>query len=794
MKKLLLIMLLMVALPASSQYTGFYKQAGKVVDAETGKPLQGAIVKNHRGSVQTDEEGRYTIDYHTYDSDLRLYVSHPNYYTDTFGYAPELIQLRPLPKDSIQRRVNDNRQKNIKASKRPTVAVVLSGGGAKGVAHISALKAIEEAGIPIDIICGTSMGSLIGALYCIGYTSDDLDSLVRSQDWTVLLSDRADPATLSLRQREEQNTYALIRGMSSDTPEKGGLIRGRNLNVLFRRLCAGYLDSISFDSLPIRFACVATDIVTNGEVVFHDGYLVQAMRASMAIPAVFTPVRIGEMVLIDGGLRNNYPADVARQMGADIIIGVTVQNDSLRADEITDAMSVFNQIIDINSKNKYDDNVALSDIFMKVDVHGYSAASFTHSAIDTLIRRGAEEAARHTDDLQALSHRIVGLGNGNSKDNDHSDRYRHRLRREPVFDIDSSNTVPPQMDGKSKKEQSKLNPIVSVGFRFDTVEMGALQLNGKLPFWQQFPMELAATIRLGKRIMAKVEYGLSTNRIFSPSINYTFRNNDFNIYSYGIRTYSFKYFQHQAEFTPINFHLRRWEIKAGVRWEYFDYYGGVLSIGGDSLNLTDNHYFSYRFDADLNTEDHWYFPSRGTRLHVGYAYITDNMVGMDGTIGLTDAALQWRANLPVLRRFSLQSSFFTRLLLGGDVPLIYRNAMGGEWFGHTMEQQVPFAGIGHQEFMERYLIGVQLQAQVRIMRSQYIMLRLAFARNSDDLGQLFWPVDNSVDGVPPAWHTPMFGAQIGYSYSTLFGPIDARLGYSTHTRAPYFFLNIGHRF
>ncbi len=794
MKKLLLIMLLMVALPASSQYTGFYKQAGKVVDAETGKPLQGAIVKNHRGSVQTDEEGRYTIDYHTYDSDLRLYVSHPNYYTDTFGYAPELIQLRPLPKDSIQRRVNDNRQKNIKASKRPTVAVVLSGGGAKGVAHISALKAIEEAGIPIDIICGTSMGSLIGALYCIGYTSDDLDSLVRSQDWTVLLSDRADPATLSLRQREEQNTYALIRGMSSDTPEKGGLIRGRNLNVLFRRLCAGYLDSISFDSLPIRFACVATDIVTNGEVVFHDGYLVQAMRASMAIPAVFTPVRIGEMVLIDGGLRNNYPADVARQMGADIIIGVTVQNDSLRADEITDAMSVFNQIIDINSKNKYDDNVALSDIFMKVDVHGYSAASFTHSAIDTLIRRGAEEAARHTDDLQALSHRIVGLGNGNSKDNDHSDRYRHRLRREPVFDIDSSNTVPPQMDGKSKKEQSKLNPIVSVGFRFDTEEMGALQLNGKLPFWQQFPMELAATIRLGKRIMAKVEYGLSTNRIFSPSINYTFRNNDFNIYSYGIRTYSFKYFQHQAEFTPINFHLRRWEIKAGVRWEYFDYYGGVLSIGGDSLNLTDNHYFSYRFDADLNTEDHWYFPSRGTRLHVGYAYITDNMVGMDGTIGLTDAALQWRANLPVLRRFSLQSSFFTRLLLGGDVPLIYRNAMGGEWFGHTMEQQVPFAGIGHQEFMERYLIGVQLQAQVRIMRSQYIMLRLAFARNSDDLGQLFWPVDNSVDGVPPAWHTPMFGAQIGYSYSTLFGPIDARLGYSTHTRAPYFFLNIGHRF
>lgn len=797
MKKLLFIMLLMAAMPAMSQYTDFYKQTGKVVDAETGKPLQGATVRNFRSSVQTDEEGRYTIEYHTYDSDLRLYVSHPNYCTDTFGYAPELVRLRPQPKNSIQLQNNDNYHKNPQAAKtpekRPTVAVVLSGGGAKGVAHISALKAIEEAGIPIDIICGTSMGSLVGALYCIGYTTDELDSLVRSQDWTALLSDRADPATLSLRQREEQNTYALIRGMSSEAPEKGGLIRGRNLNVLFRRLCAGYLDSINFDSLPIRFACVATDIVTNNEVDFHSGYLVQAMRASMAIPAVFTPVRIGDMVLIDGGLRNNYPADVARQMGADIIIGVTVQNDSMRADEITDAMSVFNQIIDINSKNKYDENVAMSDIFMKVNVHGYSAASFTPSAIDTLIRRGAEEAARHRDDLQALSHRIYGMTSGTDNIAKNNDLYLPRHFREPVFDIDSNDTKGPMIFERSKHELTAMNPIISVGFRFDTEEMGALQLNGKLPFWQQFPMELAATLRLGKRIMARVEYGLSTNRIFSPSLSYTFRNNDFNIYSYGIRTYSFKYIQHQADFTPINFNLSRWEIKAGVRWERFDYYGGVLSIGNDTLELTDKNFFSYRFAADMNTEDRWYFPSRGTRLHVAYSYITDNLVGLDGTIGLTDVALQWRANLPLLRRFSLQSSFFTRLLLGGDVPLTYRNALGGEWFGHTMEQQVPFAGIGHQEFMERYLIGVQLQAQVRIMRSQYIMLRLALARNSDELGQLFWPVENS-EGVPPAWHTPLLGAQLGYSYSTLFGPIDARLGYSTHTRAPYFFLNIGHRF
>lgn len=685
----------------------------------------------------------------------------------------------------------------IVAQERPKVGVVLSGGGAKGVAHISALKALEEAGIPIDIITGTSMGSLVGALYCIGYTTDELDSLVRNQDWTMLLSDRTNPASLSLRQREEQNTYAIIRGISSETPEKGGLIRGRNLNVLFRHLCAGYLDSISFDSLPIRFACIATDIVTNNEVVFHNGYLTQAMRASMAIPAVFTPVRMGDMVLIDGGLRNNYPADVAKAMGADIIIGVTVQGDSLKADEITDAMSVFNQIIDINCKNKYNENVAMSDVLMKVDVHGYSAASFTPAAIDTLIRRGAEEAASHRDDLLAIRHRIDGVGQGIAKTNDISDRYRHRTRREPLFDIDS-NTNSEFSALKSslsdiQTSTSTLNPIISVGFRFDIEEMGAIQLNGKLPFWQRFPMELSGTLRLGNRIMARVEYGLSTNRIFSPSLSYTFRNNDFNIYSYGVRTYSFKYFLHEAEFTPVNFNLNHWEIQAGVRWEYFNYYGGVLSIGGDSLTLTDKHYLSYHLSADLNTENHWYFPSRGTRLHIGYAYITDNLVGLDGGIGLSDVGLQWRANLPLSRHISLQSSFFTRLMPGAEVPLPYRNAMGGEWFGHTLEQQVPFAGIGHLEFMERYLVGVQLQTQVLVVRNQYLMLRVALARNSDDIGQLLWPVESS-DGVPPAWHTPMLGALIGYSYNTLFGPIDARVGYSTHTRKPYFFLNIGHRF
>ncbi|MBO5626074.1 MAG: patatin-like phospholipase family protein, partial [Prevotella sp.] len=202
--------------------------------------------------------------------------------------------------------------------KRKKVGVVLSGGGAKGMAHIGVLKVLEKAGIPVDIVTGTSMGSIIGGLYAIGYNANALDSMVRVQDWTYVISDREDLRRQSLSDRKKQNTYFFTTGMTIGKRDKnaGGFIKGKNLAELFQQLCTGYTDSLDFTrDLPIPFACVATNIIDNSEVDFHSGRLAQAMRASMAIPAAFSPVRIGDKVLVDGGLKNNYPADIAREMG-----------------------------------------------------------------------------------------------------------------------------------------------------------------------------------------------------------------------------------------------------------------------------------------------------------------------------------------------------------------------------------------------------------------------------------------------------------------------------------------------
>lgn len=651
----------------------------------------------------------------------------------------------------------------LAAQQRPRVAVVLSGGGAKGVAHIGALKVIEEAGFPIDIVCGTSMGALVGGLYSLGYSTDFLDSLVRAQDWAALFSDRIDPAYLTLRQRQEQNTYFLIRNLSNEQPQRGGIIRGRNLDLLFRQLCNGWLDSIGFDSLPRPFACVATDIVSDKEVVFRSGHLTQAMRASMAIPGVFTPVRIDDMVLVDGGLKNNYPADIARQMGADIVIGVSVQDLLTRPEDLSDIGAVMGQLVSINSRNKFTDNIKKSDIFIHVDITGYSAASFTSASVDTLLRRGEETTRDLWDQLIALRNRyhIDSVG-----------------REERNASIGTRKADAPEAFATPF---STLHfPVVSAGFRFDSEEMGVLQLGVKVPLRTSVPLTVGGTLRMGRRILAQAE-GAFASGASHPAIAYTFQRNDMDIYSAGSRSYNVRYRQHTVDLTPLNLQLRNYELRSGIRWDYFNYFGQLLSASGSFPSVDDARYFSYYLNTSLNTENDWYFPTVGNRLRASLFYRTDNFIGLDGHVGIGDLAVHWRANIPVSDHWTIQPMLYARTLLGSSIPLAFANFVGGEWFGHSVEQQLPMAGVGHLETVGNHWAAAQLQLQCHLFKSHYLLLRIAGAYQADDLTQY----------VPTGF---LAGAQAGYSWMTIIGPIDARIGYSSLTRQPYLYFNIGHIF
>ena len=182
---------------------------------------------------------------------------------------------------------------------RPRVALVLGGGGAKGMAHVGVLKVIERAGIPVDMICGTSIGSLVGGLYAMGYSASELDTLVRHQDWTFLLSDNLDRKQMNLESKTRGDKYVYTLPLSQlgkGAFTQQALVKGQNLANLFTHLAVGFHDSIDFNTMPIPYCAVATDMVKFQEVDMHSGYVAQAMRASMSIPGMFTPVRLDSMV------------------------------------------------------------------------------------------------------------------------------------------------------------------------------------------------------------------------------------------------------------------------------------------------------------------------------------------------------------------------------------------------------------------------------------------------------------------------------------------------------------------
>lgn len=286
---------------------------------------------------------------------------------------------------------------------RPRVGLVLSGGGAKGIAHVGVLKVIEELGIPIDFIGGTSMGSIIGGLYAYGYSAHELDSILRAADWNLLLNDKPDWTDVFY---ENKKDYMLslpfsFDGESSITPI--GFLKGQHINNLFYTLTSRSYHFRTFEEFNTPYFCVAANIV-NGEAVYLDsGNLAVAMRASMAVPGVFAPVKLDTMVLVDGGVLNNFPVDIMFERGADIVIGVDVGFSYAGAKHMNSFMDVLEEVIFMGSKTRVMDNRRRCNIFIKPDLKGYTTTSF--SKTDSLMARG-EKAARSPEiyaQLKALA-------------------------------------------------------------------------------------------------------------------------------------------------------------------------------------------------------------------------------------------------------------------------------------------------------------------------------------------------------------------------------------------------------
>lgn len=285
--------------------------------------------------------------------------------------------------------------------KKPKVGLVLSGGGAKGLAHIGVLKVLEEEGVEISYIGGTSMGAIIGGLYASGYSATQIDSIFKTTDYDALIQDYIPRSSKNFYEKRNDELYALtlpFKKMKIGIPR--ALSKGLyNFNML-NKLTHNVRHIRDFNLLPIPFLCIATDIETGQQVLLNKGSLPQAMIASAALPSLYMPVEIDGKLLVDGGVTNNYPILEVKNLGADIIIGVDVQDDLKDRDALTDATKILVQISNMQMIQKMDRKKKATDIYIKPDITAYSVISFSQGV--QIIKTGEDAARKVINQLEKI--------------------------------------------------------------------------------------------------------------------------------------------------------------------------------------------------------------------------------------------------------------------------------------------------------------------------------------------------------------------------------------------------------
>ena len=364
-------------------------------------------------------------------------------FTVSFGATAQILSSANPEADSIAFAKVRARMDSIRQY-RPTVGLVLAGGGARGLAHLGVIKYMEELGIPVDIVTGTSMGGLVGGLYAMGYKHDQLDSLVRAIEWPVMMSDNIpndyigyklrkyrdqyiiriphhyDDADIAARLRNEhivdkmaEESHQTSADMLSESISRMGLglpdgyLFGLNVRNMLSSVTVGYQDSISFADLPIPYACVATDLYSMTPKYWTSGNITDALRSTMAIPFYFRAVRQNGEVLLDGGMRNNYPVDIAKMMGADIIIGSDMSIHR-ELNELNSPVDFLLQTITLLASSTNGPARAMLDLGVHHELKGYTMLSFDDASVDDIIDQGYQNAIQQKELFESIAQCVAG--------------------------------------------------------------------------------------------------------------------------------------------------------------------------------------------------------------------------------------------------------------------------------------------------------------------------------------------------------------------------------------------------
>ena len=749
--------------------------------------------------------------------------------TDSVDPRSDAVFIRQIRRHLDEVRAREN---------RPTVGLVLSGGGAKGAAEVGAIKYIEELGIPIDFVTGTSIGGLVGGLYAMGYSADDIRELFLTQDWGKILSDKIDIEYISYADKLDKATYLLtipfntlrdrpLRAREDDfEPGDGarvplinslpsGLADGFNVNNLLSSLSVGYQDSISFSRLPIPYVCVAGDMVSSNAKFWGSGSINTAMRSTMSIPGLFNPVRTDNMVLVDGGVRNNFPTDVAKAVGADYLIGIELSDALPDYDEINNIGDILGQFITMLGKDSYNKNIGKSDVFIKPVLKEFNMMSFNREAVDSMLQRGYEAAAAQKDGLLALRERtgrqtkkLEHKATDISKTPVHlsvieyeglADSDALRMARLTGLDITQPldrATIEEAMSrlkatGAFKNVTYSLygnqepyrlvfhctpapSHAIALGLRADTEEWAALLLRIGLGTHRLSGSKLDFTARIGQNLRGTLHYALDLGNL--PTINAAVTvsryraklNNDVaNLYKYDVA-----YWSHREDIYVSGLNWTRLDLRAGVSNKAYSLspqtiFAQQMMEAGSSLTAD---FMGTWIQGNLYTLDNHYFPHKGVSLNgrIDYDFVH---FGQNNFSPVLSAGLDFRMGIPLASRLTLVPDVRLRAIkhfgYSEEGDLIHTNFVGGALAGRYVEDQLPFFGFNYVLATGNLLINATGALRFTPIEKLHFSALAGILFYDDTLRGLFSTLR------PDCF---AFGAEAGYD--TIVGPIKFNVHWS----------------
>lgn len=619
---------------------------------------------------------------------------------------------------------------DIPGKVRPKVGLVLSGGGAKGAAHIGVLKYIEEAGIPIDYIAGTSMGSIVGGMYALGYSSDEILDIISDVDWDRLISNQVERQKISYINKTESRTQLITVPFSVGTDKEElqsrsfknslptGIVSGDNLINLFNSLSVGYSDPIDFNDLPIPFLCIATDLMNGEAEVLDKGIFSKSLRASMAIPILFDPVKIDDTLYADGGLVNNFPADQCRAMGADYIIGVSMSPglDS-NPEGLTSLFSQVKQLKEIITDKDFDKYHKMCDIFISPELKGVGMLSFDAESVARITASGYEAASRHEADFKALKE-LLEIDSGAAKEGITTENKAHNILHERILisgiemdgvekdiekwmrrrctvkvgdlickdDIDKSVSIYYGTGNYSSitytlHEDTTLEDAFilkfrfienqphdfGLGFRFDSQDMLSVLLHTGVNSNRMSGFKADISTKLGSNQWLKTN--LSYGHLLYPrfNISYNFRNSELDAYDMDALVMNMRFLQHKFRFYLSENYSRTISIGGGLESEFLKpvkvMYLSHDTVGEDYQSVNTLGSFAYFHFDNLDKSS---FATSGTKGRIDFTW-KDMMFSRQGTkaLGSGSVVLGIESYVPVIRdRLVLIPQLYGSILFG----------------------------------------------------------------------------------------------------------------------------------